>query len=143
MGQDFLYHRFHRWPFHHRVHHGRNPRYIDRNHGGTLIVWDRLFGTFGEEREEPVLTVSRGPSRAGNVPAPRGIELYVLGQFVVVNLATVAFLYASPRLLALPLAVGALGITVLSLGGLVDGRPCAPRLEAARIVAAGLALAVF
>ncbi len=34
-------------PSHHRVHHGRNPRYIDRNHGGTLIVWDRLFGTFG------------------------------------------------------------------------------------------------
>ena len=33
-------------PSHHRVHHARNPRYIDRNHGGTLIVWDRLFGTF-------------------------------------------------------------------------------------------------
>ena len=46
-------------PSHHRVHHGRNPRYIDRNHGGTLIVWDRLFGTFGEEREEPVYGVTR------------------------------------------------------------------------------------
>lgn len=32
-------------PSHHRVHHGRNPGYIDRNYGGTLIVWDRLFGT--------------------------------------------------------------------------------------------------
>ena len=31
---------------HHRVHHGRNRRYIDRNHGSILIVWDRLFGTF-------------------------------------------------------------------------------------------------
>jgi len=38
-------------PSHHRVHHGRNPQYLDRNFGGTLIVWDRLFGTFAEERE--------------------------------------------------------------------------------------------
>lgn len=36
-------------PSHHRAHHGRNPRYIDRNYGGTLIVFDRLFGTFVEE----------------------------------------------------------------------------------------------
>lgn len=40
-------------PSHHRVHHGIDPKYIDRNHGGILIVWDRLFGTFEEEREEP------------------------------------------------------------------------------------------
>ncbi|HVP45692.1 MAG TPA: sterol desaturase family protein [Bryobacteraceae bacterium] len=36
-------------PSHHRVHHGSNPRYIDRNHGGTLIIWDKLFGTFEPE----------------------------------------------------------------------------------------------
>jgi len=36
-------------PSHHRVHHGSNPRCIDRNHAGTLIVWDRLFGTFEPE----------------------------------------------------------------------------------------------
>jgi sterol desaturase/sphingolipid hydroxylase (fatty acid hydroxylase superfamily) len=41
-------------PSHHRVHHGSNPRYIDRNHGSILIVWDRLFGTFQRE-EEPVV----------------------------------------------------------------------------------------
>ena len=40
-------------PSHHRVHHGRNVRYLDRNHGGILIVWDRLFGTFEEESETP------------------------------------------------------------------------------------------
>ncbi len=40
-------------PSHHRVHHGRNVRYLDRNHGGILIVWDRLFGTF-EPESEPV-----------------------------------------------------------------------------------------
>ncbi|MBH1987143.1 MAG: sterol desaturase family protein [Burkholderiales bacterium] len=38
-------------PSHHRAHHGRNPRYIDKNYGGTLIVFDRLFGTFVEETE--------------------------------------------------------------------------------------------
>ena len=37
-------------PSHHRVHHGRNPEYIDRNYGGILVVWDRLFGTFEPER---------------------------------------------------------------------------------------------
>ena len=41
-------------PSHHRVHHGVNPRYIDRNHGGALIVWDRLFGTFEPEAETVV-----------------------------------------------------------------------------------------
>lgn len=36
-------------PSHHRVHHSRNPEYIDKNYGGMLIIWDRLFGTFKEE----------------------------------------------------------------------------------------------
>lgn len=40
-------------PSHHRVHHGRDPKYIDKNHGGTFIIWDRMFGTFQEEEEEP------------------------------------------------------------------------------------------
>lgn len=46
-------------PSHHRVHHGRNPKYLDKNHGGTLIVWDRLFGTFQVEEEEPVYGITR------------------------------------------------------------------------------------
>ena len=37
-------------PSHHRVHHGRNVEYLDRNYGGVLIVWDRLFGSFEPER---------------------------------------------------------------------------------------------
>lgn len=36
-------------PSHHRVHHARNPVYLDRNYAGILIVWDRLFGTFQAE----------------------------------------------------------------------------------------------
>lgn len=39
---------------HHRVHHGSNGQYIDRNHGSILILWDRLFGTF-EREDEPVV----------------------------------------------------------------------------------------
>lgn len=39
-------------PSHHRVHHATNPRYLDANYAGTLIVWDRLFGTFVSETEE-------------------------------------------------------------------------------------------
>src|ERR1700682_200383 len=41
-------------PSQHRVHHAVNPRYLDRNYGATLCGWDRLFGTFVEEREQPV-----------------------------------------------------------------------------------------
>ena len=40
-------------PSHHRVHHGVNQKYLDRNHGSILIIWDRLFGTFQRE-DEPV-----------------------------------------------------------------------------------------
>jgi sterol desaturase/sphingolipid hydroxylase (fatty acid hydroxylase superfamily) len=38
-------------PSHHRVHHGSNNAYLDRNYGGILIIWDRLFGTFEPEGE--------------------------------------------------------------------------------------------
>lgn len=39
-------------PSHHRVHHARNPRYLDSNYAGILIIWDRLFGTFQPELDE-------------------------------------------------------------------------------------------
>lgn len=41
-------------PSHHRVHHGRNPYCIDKNYGGTLIIWDRIFGTFQAETDEEI-----------------------------------------------------------------------------------------
>lgn len=46
-------------PSHHRAHHGRNPQYIDRNYGGVLIIYDRLFGTFVEEHEPVVYGIVR------------------------------------------------------------------------------------
>jgi hypothetical protein len=41
-------------PSHHRVHHARNPRYLDKNYAGMFIIWDRLFGTWVPETEKPV-----------------------------------------------------------------------------------------
>ena len=49
-------------PSNHRVHHAQNERYIDKNYGGMLILWDRFFGTFEDERdEEPVIFGVRKP----------------------------------------------------------------------------------
>jgi sterol desaturase/sphingolipid hydroxylase (fatty acid hydroxylase superfamily) len=49
-------------PSHHRVHHAQNERYIDKNYGGMLITWDRLFGTYEPEHEEdPVIFGVRKP----------------------------------------------------------------------------------
>lgn len=45
-------------PSHHRVHHGSDPKYIDRNHAGTLIIWDKLFGTYQREEEAPVYGIT-------------------------------------------------------------------------------------
>ena len=53
-------------PSHHRVHHGVNPQYIDKNYGGMLVIWDRLFASFTPEAEAPVYgTVT--PLRTWNV----------------------------------------------------------------------------
>ena len=46
-------------PSHHRVHHGRNPKYIDKNYAGVFIIWDRIFGTFQEEEERPTYGITK------------------------------------------------------------------------------------
>ncbi len=46
-------------PSHHRVHHGCDEKYLDKNYAGTLIVWDRLFGSFQEEEEEPTYGITK------------------------------------------------------------------------------------
>lgn len=52
-------------PSHHRVHHGIDPKYIDKNYAGIFIIWDRLFGTFVRETSEPVYGVV-GPLSSWN-----------------------------------------------------------------------------
>jgi alkylglycerol monooxygenase len=170
-------------PSHHRVHHGSNPKYLDRNHGGTLIIFDRLFGTFQEEEEEPVYGVTvplrswnplwaqvdyyvwlgerlkaapswgdrarmlwrkpgwlpatlGGPVAAPAItpgtfqkfdtPTSRGLNRYVLAQFVVLLVVTVFFLKnaaGAPAFLPANLALSAWIIwSTASLGGLLEGR---------------------
>ncbi|HEY1101257.1 MAG TPA: sterol desaturase family protein, partial [Myxococcota bacterium] len=52
-------------PSHHRVHHGANGSYIDKNHGGILIIWDRMFGTFVPETT-PAVYGTVTPARTWN-----------------------------------------------------------------------------
>jgi hypothetical protein len=49
-------------PSHHRVHHSSDIKYLDRNHAGILIIWDRMFGTFQPEQEKPVYGLTRNIS---------------------------------------------------------------------------------
>jgi sterol desaturase/sphingolipid hydroxylase (fatty acid hydroxylase superfamily) len=46
-------------PSNHRVHHGSNRKYLDMNHGGVLIIWDKLFGTYQKEEERPVYGLTK------------------------------------------------------------------------------------
>ncbi|MBT8086519.1 MAG: sterol desaturase family protein [Gammaproteobacteria bacterium] len=63
-------------PSNHRVHHAQNERYIDKNYGGMLILWDRLFGTFEDEAdEEPVVFGVRKPLANWN-PVWANLQVY-------------------------------------------------------------------
>lgn len=62
-------------PAHHRVHHGVNPKYIDKNHAGMFIIWDKLFGTFQEEEEEPTYGITKQMSSWN--PAWANVHYYV------------------------------------------------------------------
>jgi hypothetical protein len=187
-------------PSHHRVHHGIDPEYVDRNYAGIFIFWDRLFGTFQREEREPVYgtvkplgtwgplaanlavwkdlaKMSRAtrswadkvrvwfappewrPSDLGgpvvvppadptahpryDVRAPRRVQMYVLVQFAVAAVATMAYLWSESSASLAFLATGAVVLvaTVVAWGGLLEGRRWAWPLEVARLVA-GLALVV-
>ena len=58
-------------PSHHRVHHGSNRQYLDRNHGSILIVWDRLFGTFEPEGDRVVYGLTKNINTFNRVGSPR------------------------------------------------------------------------
>lgn len=62
-------------PSHHRVHHGRDPKYIDKNHAGSLIIWDKMFGTFQAEEEKPTYGITK-PLESWN-PAFANVSHYV------------------------------------------------------------------
>jgi len=63
-------------PSNHRVHHAVNDAYVDRNYGGVLILWDRLFGTFQDERsDDPPVYGTRAPLRSFD-PLRANLEVY-------------------------------------------------------------------
>ena len=187
-------------PSHHRVHHGIDPEYVDRNYAGIFIFWDRLFGTFQREEREPVYGTVKalgtwGPLAANlavwkdlakmslatrswtdklrvwlappewrpadlggpvvvppadpaahpryDVGASRRVQVYVLVQFAIAAVATVAYLWSESSASHVFLAAGAavLVATVVAWGGLLEGRPWAWPLEVTRLVA-GVALVV-
>ncbi len=70
---------FDRWfcaPSNHRVHHAVNDRYVDKNYGGILILWDRIFGTYCDEDEaEPCVYGTRSPLRSWN-PVWANLQVY-------------------------------------------------------------------
>ena len=69
-------------PSHHRVHHGSNPQYLDRNHAGILIVWDRLFGTFEPEGEKVVYGLTK-PVKSYNPVWIQVHEMFAIGRDVL------------------------------------------------------------
>ena len=83
-------------PSHHRVHHGRNEAQIDRNFGGVLIIWDKLFGTFQAEDTAGEIRygVPRMPSKPYN---PLHLQLHEFGAML-----KDVFRHRDPRILLMP-----------------------------------------
>lgn len=73
-------------PMNHRVHHARNPEYIDRNYGGFFILWDRLFGTY--KAEDSRLPIDYGITRGLNSWNPLWANLHVYADMVRDTLGT-------------------------------------------------------
>jgi len=182
-------------PSHHRVHHGTDDRYVDRNHAGMLIIWDKLFGTFVEEDTRPrygTLAPVRSfepvwanaqvwhllwlkaratrrwrdairvwfrppgwtPPGVALPPPPHGKPtdadyapywrpltgsraVYVGVQFAGMTAGLLVLLFeagAYPPSVVVPWCAALLW-TLSAVGGVIDGRPWAPWLEAARLAA--------
>lgn len=189
-------------PSHHRVHHGVNPEYQDRNYAGVLIIWDRMFGTFEPEVAPPVYGLTKPlvswnpvwanvhvfgeiatklraarswgdrwravfghpgwrPATLGPriVPGPvspesfkkyepevpRPLQRYAVVQFLVVLLASVAFLQAASGMSGVTLVAGTFYVLLSlgNIGGILEARAWAGPSETARLVIMGGAAAVL
>jgi alkylglycerol monooxygenase len=188
-------------PSHHRVHHARNPKYLDKNYAGALIIWDRLFGTFQVEEEEPVYGLTKpldswnplwanlhvwndllrdawlaphfsdklriwfmppGWRPAGLPPnpsppevtrqtvipydtkIPRGLNAYVLAQFVAALLLGIGLLAAGKSLARGELLIAAVLVlwALLNIGGIFDHRRWALVSEHLRVPVTAALLAL-
>jgi sterol desaturase/sphingolipid hydroxylase (fatty acid hydroxylase superfamily) len=110
-------------PSHHRVHHARNERYVDKNFGGMLIIWDRLFGTFEPECESPCFGVTNHPVTFNPVLANLGPWLALRGQdaTAVPQGVTPGRLSRWQAVSALLRFVAVLGLTIALLVGQTGG----------------------
>ncbi|XP_042744478.1 alkylglycerol monooxygenase isoform X4 [Lagopus leucura] len=134
-------------PSHHRVHHGRNPYCIDKNYGGTLIIWDRIFGTFEAEDAkvvyglthpvnsfDPILLQVTGNEVPFNPSVPAYLNCYAVVHFAVIMelyidlLATVTTLSQENILLRIAIII----LSLTSFGFLMEKRPKAGILEIIR-----------
>jgi sterol desaturase/sphingolipid hydroxylase (fatty acid hydroxylase superfamily) len=179
-------------PRSHIVHHAKNPRYIDKNFGAMLCIWDKLFGTHvhldpaeppvygtthGYETHDgalsqwvlirdlvglarrartlgdklrvfvsrpgwtpPGVTLEPAPPARPSAAIPAGTKIYVGLQFVATIAASLyVFILRDEQTTGLKLGAAiAMVITLLTLGGLLDGRPGAARREGLRVVALAL-----
>lgn len=179
-------------PSHHRVHHGVNPKYIDKNHAGVLIIWDRLFGTFQAEEEEVVYGITtplkswnpgwanlhyyvemvraarpmkwwdklkmlwarpgwRPDYLGGTIPIPepspnrnkynayapsRLLNLYVLGQFVLILVGLSAYMYYFEELTPFfkVLLMGLLILSTVLCGGIMENKSWVRPVEYLRLI---------
>ncbi|MFK7948531.1 MAG: sterol desaturase family protein [Saprospiraceae bacterium] len=69
---------------HHRVHHGKNPEYINKNHGGTFVFWDKLFGTFQPERDD--IKIKYGTTNNVNPENPFWANMLPIFDYFNINL---------------------------------------------------------
>ena len=76
-------------PSHHRVHHATNPQYLDRNHAGILIIWDKMFGSFEPEIEKPVYGLVKNIETHNPVKIAF-LEWYYLGKDMISSKTTAA-----------------------------------------------------
>ena len=157
-------------PSHHRVHHAKNERYLDKNFGGMLIIWDRMFGTFEPETEPPrygVLeraTPSFNPvlanvrpwlafRRAGAMEWVRGAWLPAPVSWSMAASAVLRLVAVVGLTMALLLAESASGVVswlvalpvsfvwLWQLGRLLEGQRVARRTDVASVVLAAVASA--
>ncbi|KAI4811377.1 hypothetical protein KUCAC02_014287, partial [Chaenocephalus aceratus] len=136
-------------PTHHKVHHGRNSYCIDKNYGGILIIWDRLFGTFAAEKDKVVfglvspintfeiLYVQLTGQEVPHDPSwSLPLQMYVIIHFLLA-LGTYQDAFDNKMTLSQFNMLGMTGyvlLTLTSMGFLIDQRPRAAVLEMLRCV---------
>ncbi|CAG0894543.1 unnamed protein product [Darwinula stevensoni] len=134
-------------PSHHRVHHGCNRYCIDKNYAGVLIIWDRIFGTFEPEGEQvvyglthavstfnPIKLQHKAPMKKYRPKSPRHVQVYAAMQFLfgVMIYAQFMTIHKAWHFHQALLFLGYMGLSMLSLGMMLENDTRGPRIELLR-----------